>query len=91
MTVAYMEKKPRDAGGKNGVYAALAGEDRPASGDTHKPFGIRCAASDLETLVAAGMQVTRLLNNNLRPVTADDARALYRRIPLTSERTEKHE
>ena len=38
------------------------------------------SASDLETLVAAGMQVTRLLNNNLRPVTADDARALYRRI-----------
>lgn len=41
-------------------------------------FGV--PASDLETLVAAGMQVTRLLNNNLRPVTADDARALYRRI-----------
>ena len=41
-------------------------------------FGV--SASDLETLVAAGMQVTRLLNNNLRPVTADDARALYRRI-----------
>ena len=36
-------------------------------------FGV--PASDLETLV-----VTRLLNNNLRPVTADDARALYRRI-----------
>ena len=34
-------------------------------------FGV--PASDLETLVAAGMQVTRLLNNNLRPVTADDA------------------
>lgn len=41
-------------------------------------FGV--PASDLETLVEAGMQVTRLLNNNLRPVTADDARALYRQI-----------
>ena len=41
-------------------------------------FGV--PASDLETLVAAGMQMTRLLNNNLRPVTADDARAPYRRI-----------
>ena len=39
-----------------------------------------CIRDSLETLVAAGMQVTRLLNNNLRPVTADDARALYRRI-----------
>ncbi len=41
-------------------------------------FGV--PAEDLETLVAAGLQVTRLLNNNPRPVTADDARALYRQI-----------
>ncbi len=36
--------------------------------------------SDLETLVDAGMQVTRLLVNNMQQVTADDARAIYRQI-----------
>lgn len=37
-------------------------------------------AEDLETLVEAGMQVTRLLNNNKRKLEADDARAIYRQI-----------
>ena len=32
---------------------------------------------DLEGLVEAGMQVQRLLVNNMRPVTPDDARKLY--------------
>ena len=41
-------------------------------------FGV--PASDLDVLVDAGMQVTRLLNNNLRPVTPADARALYSQI-----------
>ena len=41
-------------------------------------FGV--PKSDLDTLVEAGMQVTRLLNNNPRPVTAADARALYQEI-----------
>lgn len=36
--------------------------------------------TDLEALVAAGMQVTRLLNNNMRKLEADDARAIYRQI-----------
>ena len=35
---------------------------------------------DLDSLVEAGMQVTRLLVNNLRQVTPADARALYREI-----------
>ena len=35
---------------------------------------------DLEGLVEAGMQVTRLLNNNMRVVTAEDARAIYSQI-----------
>ena len=35
---------------------------------------------DLEGLVKAGMQVQRLLVNNMRPVTADDARKLYQEI-----------
>ena len=35
---------------------------------------------DLEPLVEAGMQVTRLLVNNMREVTADDARAIYLQI-----------
>ena len=41
-------------------------------------FGV--PAGDLEALVEAGMQVQRLLVNNPRPVTADDAWALYRQI-----------
>jgi len=35
---------------------------------------------DLEGLVEAGMQVTRLLNNNVRPVTAEDARNIYLQV-----------
>ncbi len=35
---------------------------------------------DLESLVKAGMQVTRLLNNNMRKITADDARKIYQGI-----------
>ena len=35
---------------------------------------------DLDTLTDAGMQVTRQLDNNLRPLTPDDARAIYRQI-----------
>ena len=38
------------------------------------------SSDDLETLVEAGMQVTRLLNNNMRKVTAEDARSIYRQI-----------
>ena len=37
-------------------------------------------AEDLESLVEAGLSVKRLLNNNLREVTADDAREIYRSI-----------
>lgn len=36
--------------------------------------------SDLDILVESGMQVQRLLVNNPRPVTAEDARALYKQI-----------
>lgn len=41
-------------------------------------FGV--PASDLDALVDAGMQVTRLLNNNMRKITPEDARALYQEI-----------
>ena len=41
-------------------------------------FGVR--KEDLEALVASGMEVTRLLVNNLRPVTPDDARRIYQEI-----------
>ena len=37
-------------------------------------------AEDLESLVDAGMQVTRLLSNNMRKVTPEDARAIYSRV-----------
>lgn len=43
-----------------------------------KEFGV--PESDLDGLVEAGMQVQRLLVNNLRPVTAEDARKLYLEI-----------
>jgi len=36
--------------------------------------------SDLESLVEAGMQVTRLLVNNMRQVSASDAREIYRQV-----------
>ena len=35
---------------------------------------------DLDGLVAAGMEVTRLLVNNKREVTPEDARAIYLQI-----------
>lgn len=41
-------------------------------------FGV--PREDLEELVAAGMQVTRLLNNNIRTVTPDDARKIYQEV-----------
>lgn len=40
-----------------------------------KPWGV--SMDDLDTLVRAGMDVQRLLVNNKRNVTAEDARALY--------------
>lgn len=43
-----------------------------------KAFGID--ASDLESLVQDGMEVKRLLNNNKRPVTAENARNIYSQI-----------
>ena len=43
-----------------------------------KEFGV--PESDLEGLVEAGMQVQRLLVNNMRPVTPEDARNLYLEI-----------
>ncbi|RVU98587.1 iron-containing alcohol dehydrogenase [Coriobacteriales bacterium OH1046] len=41
-------------------------------------FGV--SRGDLDDLVDASMQVTRLLVNNMREITADDARAIYERI-----------
>ena len=43
-----------------------------------KEFNV--SPDDLESLVEAGMQVTRLLVNNMREVTAEDARYIYRQI-----------
>ncbi|MBE5984204.1 MAG: iron-containing alcohol dehydrogenase [Paenibacillaceae bacterium] len=43
-----------------------------------KEFGV--PAEDLDGLVEAGMQVTRLLVNNMREVTPADARSLYEKI-----------
>lgn len=43
-----------------------------------REFGV--AESDLDSLVYAGMQVQRLLVNNPRTVTAEDACALYKQI-----------
>lgn len=41
-------------------------------------FGV--PKEDLEGLVAAGMEVTRLLVNNMRQVTPDDARKIYQEV-----------
>ena len=41
-------------------------------------FGV--SRDDLEELVKAGMEVTRLLSNNMREVTPDDARRIYLEI-----------
>lgn len=43
-----------------------------------KEFGVD--PKDLDTLVEAGMGVTRLLVNNMRTVTAADARAIYQEV-----------
>lgn len=43
-----------------------------------REFGV--PAEDIDGLVEAGMQVQRLLVNNMRPVTAEDARKLYLEI-----------
>ena len=43
-----------------------------------KEFNV--SPDDLDSLVEAGMQVTRLLVNNMRKVTADDARRIYQQV-----------
>ena len=43
-----------------------------------KEFGV--PTEDLEDLVKSGMEVTRLLANNMREVTQDDARSIYWQI-----------
>lgn len=43
-----------------------------------KPYGV--TLDDLEDLVKSGMEVQRLLVNNCRPVTAEDARELYKKL-----------
>ena len=41
---------------------------------------IRYILGDLDDLVEAGMKVTRLLNNNMKTVTKEDARRIYSQI-----------
>ena len=43
-----------------------------------RQFGV--PESNLETLVASGMDVTRLLNNNMRKITQEDARNIYKQV-----------
>lgn len=43
-----------------------------------KEFGVQ--REDLDGLVATGMDVTRLLKNNIREVTAEDARQIYLQV-----------
>jgi len=47
---------------------------------TLKAFEYGVSKDDLDFLVTAGMDVQRLLVNNMRKVTAEDARALYLEI-----------
>ena len=41
-------------------------------------FGV--PKEDLDALVASGMEVTRLLVNNMRTVTPEDARRIYQEV-----------
>ena len=43
-----------------------------------KTFGVD--PQDLDSLVEAGMSVQRLLVNNRRPLTSEDARAIYQEV-----------
>ena len=43
-----------------------------------REFGV--PAEDLDGLVAAGMEVTRLLVNNMREVEPKDAREIYKQV-----------
>lgn len=43
-----------------------------------RPYGV--GPDDLDALVEAGMQVTRLLVNNMREITAQDARKIYQEV-----------
>jgi alcohol dehydrogenase class IV len=43
-----------------------------------KNYGVK--TDDLESLTRAGMEIKRLLNNNKRPVTTEDARQLYQNL-----------
>lgn len=43
-----------------------------------RPYGI--GENDLDALVEAGMQVTRLLANNMREITPEDARRIYQEV-----------
>ena len=54
----------------------VKGLDIPTS--LSKAYGV--PAEDIDFLVDAGMQQQRLLTNNMRPVTAEDARRLYEEI-----------
>ena len=84
-------KNLRDAGGKNGVYAALAGEDRPASGDTHKPFGIRCACVGSGDTGGGRHAGDTASEQQSAPGDGGRRPRAVPPDPLTSERTEKHE
>lgn len=57
-------------------FESIAAQLRIPSDYAH--YGV--TMDDLDFLVEAGMQVTRLLNNNPRPVTAEDARRIYQEV-----------
>ena len=57
-----------------------AAYDRCIRGGETTLEGKSAAEEDLEALVASGMEVTRLLDNNMRKITPDDARYLYQQV-----------
>lgn len=75
MTAAAMRQRNHLDRGKECLDHQQAGKHSKAS-DTLtslREFGV--PAEDLEGLVVSGMQVQRLLVNNMRTVTAEDARS----------------
>ncbi len=71
--VASEEEKSKDFIGK--ISRIIQHLDIPSD---LKKYGV--SINDLEDLVNAGMKVTRLLNNNMKIVTKEDARKIYQEI-----------
>ena len=72
--IAYKRRKDEEARNKK-LDEIVKHLDIPTS---LQEFGV--PAADLDGLVEAGMQVKRLLVNNMREITPEDARKIYQQV-----------